>query len=149
MRSVTLLVFVLGLAISQPAEAQLLADTLYSWRGYLTKGTCRLLIYAGGPESDRDRVVVMQELAENKGPTVVSDIAFLTEAIARTYDIEPETAFWIVHWGAFSFEGAGGRRKELFLRATFKKTGQGRLGAPQWRVVEREDLDLYTDRAFR
>lgn len=133
-----------------PAEAQQLKDTLFVWQGYARPGTCRVRIYNAAPEIQRQHVVVVQELAENHGPTTISDTAYLVEEISRKFGLDPTSTYWVLHWGAFSFEGnRKNRQKELFLRATFRRTKGHRLGAPQWRVLRREDVEGYTDRHFR
>ncbi len=74
----------------------------------------------------------------------------LVELIGRKFEVDPAQAYWVCHWGAFSFEGAQpNKRKELFLRATFRRTKNQSLGTPSWRVVTREEVEEYTDRQFR
>ncbi|MDZ4698594.1 MAG: hypothetical protein SH809_02705 [Rhodothermales bacterium] len=139
--------FVAGL---HPAAAQVRTDSLFSWQGYARAGRCHIRIFEPAPDLDRQSVIVIRELADNSGPTTVNDIAYLVEEVSRGFALAPDSALWIVHWGAFSFEGAADASgKELFLRATFKKSEQGRLSAPQWRVISRNDVVEYTDRAFR
>ncbi|QXD13911.1 hypothetical protein GQ464_010595 [Rhodocaloribacter litoris] len=134
-----------------PAPAQLQTDTLFTWQGYDGAGTCRVRIYRMPPaEAHRTHVVVIQELAGNRGPTTVADARHLAEMIGRSFALDPAAAYWIFHWGAFSFEGARpASRKELFLRATFRRTGSHHLTSPTWRVVSREEVEEYTDRHFR
>ena len=133
-----------------PAHAQLLADTTLSWQGYQSDAQCRVLIYRGLPDAERRHTVVLQELARNDGPSTLHDARFLAELVSRRFSLAPAEAFWVYHWGAFSFEGAApDRDKELFLRATFRPNRSGSLGAPTWRVVSREDVEDLTDRHFR
>ncbi|WP_456424761.1 hypothetical protein [Rhodocaloribacter sp.] len=141
----------LTVPLAAPARAQLVADTLFAWKGYDGTGKCRVRIYKTPPSDEtRTHVVVIRELAENKGPSTVNDARHLAEMIGRTYGIDPTMAYWIFHWGAFSYEGARpNKRKELFLRATFRRTKTQRLGAPTWRVITREDVEDYTDRQFQ
>ncbi len=138
-------------AFAAPARAQLVADTLFTWKGYDGTGKCRIRIYKTPPsDEDRSHVVVIRELAENKGPATVNDARHLAEMIGRTYGIDPANAYWVFHWGAFSFEGARpNKRKELFIRATFRHGKSQRLGTPSWRVITREDVEDYTDRQFQ
>lgn len=138
-----------GLCTAAPARAQFAADTLFTWKGYGQASTTRLRIYDVPPTYDRDRVIVLTELAENPGVSTLNDVQFLAENIGRQYDIDPTTAYWIVHWGAFSYEGAKpSKRKELFLRASFSRTSTGRLSSPQWRAMQRDEVRTLTDRQF-
>ncbi len=141
---------VLASACAPPAFTQALVDTVYTWQGYVRTGTCHLRIYAAPPGEDRTRTVVVRELAENAGPSTVADARHLVELIGRHFEIDPTEATWVFHWGAFSFEGAGLRgRKELFLRATFRRLKSQNLSTPSWKVISREEVEAYTDRQFR
>ncbi len=133
------------------ARAQLAADTTLSWRGYARTAMCRVRIYAVPAEPDeRAHVVVLTELAENRGPSIVADASYLAERVGRRFGVAPAEAYWIFHWGAFSYAGAApAPRKELFLRATFSRTQSGRLGSPYWRVITEDELREMTDRQFR
>ncbi len=138
------------IACLNPSSAQVRADTLFTWQGYARAGQCHIRIFEPAPDLDRHSVVVIRELADNAGPSTVNDIAYLVEEVSRGFGLPPDSAFWIVHWGGFSFPGATETSgKELFLRATFKRSEQGRLGSPQWRLIGRNDVVEYTDRAFR
>ena len=144
------LFMVLLATAAHPASAQLLIDTVYTWQGYARAGTCHLRIYKTVPGEERTHAVVIREQAENDGPTTTSDARHLVELIGRQFDVDPARAYWVFHWGAFSFEGAEtNRRKELFLRATFRRNKNQSLGTPSWRVVSREEVEAYTDRQFR
>ncbi len=44
---------------------------------------------------------------------------------------------------------ASDRGKTLLLRATFRRTSSGSLGAPSWRVITSDALEDLTDRALR
>ena len=145
-----LLLCLLALGLAAPAAGQLVADTLFTWPAYARTGTCQLRIYQAPPGDDRTHTVVLRELAENRGPTTLDDARHLAEVIGRHYDLDPAAAYWVFHWGAFSFApGAAERRKEIFLRATFRRTSTYNLGTPRWRVVTREDVEELTDRLFR
>ena len=148
----TFLIVVLGVCVCpETAQAQLLADTTFTWQGYGHDGQCRVRIYRAGPEADdRTYVAVLRELAANRGPSTVDDARLLAELVGRQFDFDPATAYFIFHWGGFSFRGAdSGDEKELLLRASFRRTSSQRLGAPHWRIVTREDVEAYTDRQFR
>lgn len=93
--------------------------------------------------------MILDELADNKGTSITGDARHLVELIGRQLTFEPSETCWIFHWGAFSFEGAeNSTRKELFLRATFRRTKSGALGSPYWRVLSREEVEEYTDRCY-
>lgn len=152
MRCVLLCLFagLLGLAGPPQASAQLRADTVFTWRGYARASTCRLRIYATPSDEDRPHTIVLRELAENDGASTIADARHLVELVGRQFEIDPSEATWIFHWGAFSYEGAvPNKRKELFLRATFRWNKSGTLSTPSWRVVTREQVEDYTGRLFR
>ncbi len=152
MRRAFLCLFVglLSLAVAPQASAQLRADTVFTWRGYARASTCHLRIYATPSDEDRPHTVIIRELAENDGVSAVSDARHLVELVGRRFEIDPAEATWVFHWGAFSYEGAApNKRKELFLRATFRWNKSGTLSTPSWRVVTREQVEDYTDRLFR
>lgn len=130
-------------------RAQPLADTLFTWQGYGQEGRCRVQLFRTPPGTDRAYVVVLQELADNPGPSTVADARYLVEHLSRHFGFEPADAYWIFHWGAFSFSGARASSKELFLRATFSRTATGRLSAPRWQVITRAEVERLTDRQFR
>ena len=132
----------------QTATAQLQVDTLFTWQGYAQSGIARVHIYANTSNADRPRTLVVKEIAGNHGPSVVTELPYLAEEIGRFFNFDPVEAYWVLHWGAFSFEGAKPSKKELFLRATFKRTRTRQLGSPQWRVIEREEVEVLTDRNF-
>ncbi len=139
-----LLLLPTGLLYAQP-----LADTLFTWQGYRQEGRCRVLLFRTPPGTDRAYVVVLQELADNPGPSTVADARYLVERVSRHFGFEPAGAYWIFHWGAFSFPGAWASSKELFLRATFSRTKTGQLSAPRWHVITRVEVEQLTDRQFR
>ncbi|SHK61007.1 hypothetical protein [Rhodothermus profundi] len=128
--------------------AQPLIDTLFVWQGYRQEGRCRVQLYRTPPGTDRSYVVVLQELAENAGPSTIADARYLAERLSRQFGFNPTQAYWVFHWGAFSFRGARASAKELFLRATFSRSSSGRLSAPRWQVITRADVERLTDRQF-
>lgn len=137
------------LALAPHAHAQLLADTSFAWQSYSGVARCQLSIYAAAPGEDRSRVVVLRELAKNRGPSITADARHLAELIGRAHGIAPDDAYWVFHWGAFSFPEAADSRKEVFLRATFRQHSGGGFSTPSWRVISREETEELTDRAFR
>ena len=111
----------LGLVSPSQAKAQLQVDTVFTWRGYTRPATCHLRIYTSPTDDARPHTVLIRELAENAGGSTVSDARHLVELIGRRFAVDPAEAHWVFHWGAFSYAGATpDRRKELFLRATFR-----------------------------
>ena len=135
--------------ISHLAHGQLLSDTLFTWKGYASKpGICKLKLYKNPQQDKKKYTAVITELGENTGPSSVEDIGYLAEHIGRTYSVDPTQVYWVIHWGHFSFKEATESKKELFIRATFSRTSTQRIGAPQWRLITRKDIEKYTDRHF-
>lgn len=124
-------------------------DTTFTWRGYRHVSACRVLIFRSAPGASRAITVVLDELAENRGRSTLDDAPHLVELVARAFLVDPDSAFWIFHWGSFSFPEAEPSGKELFFRATFRRSDSGSLGPPFWRLVNRATVSEYTDRAYR
>lgn len=151
-----LLAFILALIPSVAAQTsrasaagQALVDTVFTWRNYDQSSRCRVRIYPCPPGDTRTHTVVLDELAANESRSTTSDAAHVAELIARQYHLDAVRTYWVFHWGAFSYAGAReSSRKELFLRATFRRTRSGMLGAPSWRVLTREELEEITDRRW-
>lgn len=145
----TLLLAPLLIGMALPARAQMLVDTTFTWRGYRHVSSCRVRIYPSITKAGRPVTVVLDELAENRGRTTLDDAPHLVELVARSFLVEPDSAFWIFHWGSFSFPKASSSDKELFFRATFRRSDSGSLGTPFWRLIDRATVIEYTDRAYR
>lgn len=129
------------------AEAQE-ADTLLTWRTYATDAVARVRIFPSN-DADRPRTAVVDELAENRAGLVTDDVRFLAETIGRTYGFDPAETFFVFRFSGASFCGGGdGGDKMLLLRATFSRSGTGRLNAPNWRVITRNELADLTDRGL-
>lgn len=143
-----LLCTALLLAAPPPAAAQLLADTTVTWQSYARDGTARARLYATPDDEDRSRVVVLTELAENDGPSTVQELRHLAELIGRRYGFDPASAYFVVHWGAHSYQGAEADDRDLLLRASFHRTSTGNLSSPNWYLLSREQLRELTDRQF-
>ncbi len=131
-----------------PVLGQQVTDSLFEWRGYIHPGKSRVQIYKTISDKNRTHVVILQEIAENKGPLVHDDLPYLVEEISRAYHLDASQIYWILHWGNFTFADTKSN-KELFLRATFKRKTNGQLSTPQWRLVRRADIEKMTDRQFR
>lgn len=143
-----LLTLVIVLMAEHPAHSQLLADTLFTWRGYTRQGICGFKLYKNPEQDAKGYTVILKELAENPGPSTIDEIGYLAERIGRIYDLDPTDAYWVSHWSHFSFNEASVSKKELFVRATFNWTATKRISAPKWRIIRREDIEKYTDRQF-
>ena len=132
----------------RPAAAQLLADTTVTWQSYHRDGTTRARVYATPADEERARLVVLTELAENRGPSTVAELRHLAELIGRERGFDPAKAYFVVHWGAHSYRGAEADDRELLLRAGFHRTSTGNLSSPNWYLLSREQLLELTDRHF-
>lgn len=133
-----------------PLTAQPIADTTFTWRGYTHESHTHLQLYPGPPrDENRDHTVVLRELAANRGPTVLDDIGYVAEQVGRTFGVDPARVAWVVHWGAFSYDGAAPSGKEVLVRVTFRRTSTGRLSAPYWRVITPADLRALTAERYR
>lgn len=141
---------VLGSILSLTATAQPRVDTTVTWRSYSHTGTTQVQVYPGPPDEEETHTIVVKELAENRGPSTVKDVQYLADLIGRRLGVDPTQAYWVLHWGGFSFEGADpGADKALFLRATFNRTQSGNLSSPYWNVVSETDVRELTDRRWR
>ena len=98
-RALPCLLVILLATTAHPASAQLLADTVFTWQGYTRTATCHLRIYKTAPGEERTHTVVIGERAESDGPSTTSDARHLVELIGRQFDVNPDQAYWIFHWG--------------------------------------------------
>ena len=147
--AVSLAMLAVLLLAARPACAQPLADTLVSWRGYARVSTAQVQVYPAPPGDERrDRTIVIRELAGSRGPSTVDDVSYLADLVGRHLRLDPARAYWILHWGAFSFPDAQDG-KELFLRVTFRRTSSGRLSSPHWRALSHVDVLELTDRRYQ
>ena len=114
----------------------LFVDTIHHYQNPALQtddGFCRLRIYA----ADAATVVVISELAENPGVSVTNAAAALATEIARIYDLETVTTFWVEHYGAFSYTASGG--DETFDLVTF--TWRNRTASNvQWKRLTADEL---------
>jgi hypothetical protein len=145
-----LLVSALGLLPALPAAAQPQTDTTITWRSYSRTGTAQVAVYPGPPDDEETHTIVIKELARNRGPSTVDDFQYLADLVGRRLGVDPTMAYWVLHWGGFSFEGADpDADKALFLRATFNRTESGNLSSPYWDVVSATDVRALTDRRWK
>jgi hypothetical protein len=139
----------LGLLLTGPTHAQPQTDTTVTWRGYSRTGTAEVQVYPGPPDEEETHTIVVRELAKNRGPSTIEDFQYLADLVGRQLGINPTTAYWVLHWGSFSFEGAEpDADKALFLRATFNRTESGNLSSPYWNVASKTDVRELTDRRW-
>lgn len=140
----------LGLLLLRPAAAQPQTDTTLTWRSYSRTGTVQVQVYPGPPDDEEEHTIVLRELAENKGPSTVEDLQYLADLVGRHLGVDPTRAYWVLHWGGFSFQGATpDADKALFLRATFNRTQSGNLSSPYWSVISETDVRELTDRRWQ
>ncbi|MCS3646117.1 hypothetical protein [Salinibacter ruber] len=141
---------VLGLVLLRPAAAQPQTDTTLTWRSYSRIGTVQVQVYPGPPDDEEEHTIVLRELAENEGPSTVDDLQYLADLVGRQLGVDPTRAYWVLHWGGFSFRGADpDADKALFLRATFNRTQSNTLSSPYWSVISETDVRELTDRRWR
>lgn len=139
-----LAVVLIPTALSQPQT-----DTTLTWRSYSRTGTAEVEVYPGPPDDEETHTIVLREVAENRGPSTVEDLQYLADLVGRRLSIDPTAAYWVLHWGGFSFEGADpDDDKALFLRATFNRTKSGNLSSPYWNVISETDVRELTDRRW-
>lgn len=140
----------LGSVLALAAHAQPRTDTTVTWRSYSRSGTTQVQVYPGPPDDEETHTLVVRELAENQGPSTVEDFQYLADLVGRQLGIDPTQAYWVLHWGGFSFEGADtDADKAIFLRATFNRTQSGNLSSPYWDVISETDVRELTDRRWR
>jgi hypothetical protein len=145
-----LVLTVVGVLCAPPTYAQPQTDTTVTWRSYSRTGTAQVQVYPGPPDEEETHTVVVKELAENEGPSTVDDFQYLADLVGRRLGMDPTQAYWVLHWGGFSFEGADpDADKALFLRATFNRTKSGNLSSPYWDVISETDVRELTDRRWR
>lgn len=143
------LLLLLGFCLPIAASAQPLTDTTITWRSYSHTGTADVGVYPGPPDEEETHTIVLRELAENRGPSTVEDVQYVADLVGRRFGIDPTTAYWVIHWGGFSFKGADpDAEKALFLRATFNRTESGTLSSPYWSVITETDVRELTDRRW-
>ncbi len=148
-RRVFAVLLLLGFCLTTGALAQPQTDTTITWRSYSHTGTAAVEIYPGPPDEEETHTILLRELAKNRGPSTVKDLQYLADLVGRRFGIDPTTAYWVLHWGGFSFKGADPETdKALFLRATFNRTKSGNLSSPYWNVISESDVRKLTDRRW-
>lgn len=144
---ISLVMLLAWLCPATPICGQATVDTTFTWQAYAREGTLDVRIFENRSDTSRPHTVVIRELARNEGPTTVADARHLVELLGRHFSMAPELVTWIFHWGSFSFPEARGP-KQLFLRATFRRTKSGAVSTPSWRVLSREEVEELTGRRY-
>ena len=138
----------LVLAADVRAQSGPLHDEELSWRTYASTRSARVRVYAS-PDERRPRTVVVDDVATNGG-AITDEATFVADLVGREIGFDPTEATFVFRYTPASFvEGGRDGGKTLLLRATFRRSSSGTLGAPEWRVLTPEALDDLTDRAFR
>lgn len=136
------------LAPAAAAQGGPLHDEEVTWRTYAAERSARVRVYAA-PDERRPVTAVVDDVAANGG-AVTGEAAFVADLVGRTFGFDPTEATFVFRYTPASFvEGAPDGGKTLLLRATFRRSSSGTLGAPSWRVVTPDAMDDLTDRAFR
>jgi hypothetical protein len=143
-----LLVGLLALVAVPVASGQVLSDTLFTWRAYAREGTTRITVYRNPADDDRPHTIVIREMAANRGPATTTDARHLVELVGRQFSLDPTEVTWVFHWGSFSFADAAESRREVLLRATFRRLPSGNLSTPSWRILARPEVEALTARRF-
>lgn len=78
-------------------------DVEYRYTGFNGElnGKCRLLII----EREVEHLVILQELADNKGPSVTNRSAHIITQVCKTYQLDPRRAVFLEH--ALPIPGVG------------------------------------------
>lgn len=141
LRTAALLVLLPAATAAQPA------DTLVTWQTYGQEGVARVQAFESN-DDDRPWTAVVDELAENGAGLVTDDVRFFVETYGRGVGLDPAGVAFVFRFNGASFCEGGPEGKTLLLRATFTRTKTGRLSAPNWRVLSRDELAELTDRAL-
>jgi hypothetical protein len=131
-------------------HAQALTDTLITWQGGgFKKSSCRIQIYPADVRETRgkEKVVIIHEIAENKGATSFEDAKVVVETLETQMGINPETTLFIHFLSGTSFEGSNDNKMLLF-KTTYNRQENGRLSAPNWKLVSAAEVLEFTDRRF-
>ena len=148
------LLFVLLVVLSvhsAAAQGGPLHDQDVTWRSYEADGsrTARVRVFASGDER-RPHTVVVDDRASNGRAPITDEAPYVAETIAREIGFDPTEATFVFRFTEAAFaENGSDRGKALLVRATFRRTASGSLGAPSWYVITPEALEDLTDRAMR
>ncbi|MEM6327564.1 MAG: hypothetical protein AAF791_10640 [Bacteroidota bacterium] len=150
MRALWLLLAVL-FAAPIPSAQSAMHDQDVTWRSYDLgqQRSARVRVFAS-EDQRRPRTVVIDDRAGNGRAPITDEAPFVAETVAREIGFDPTEATFVFRFTAGSFvEDGSDRGKALLVKATFRRTASGILGAPAWRVITSEALEDLTDRAMR
>ena len=136
-----------------PAAAQdgPLHDQEVTWQGYGAEQAraARVRVFLCDDER-RPHTVVVDDRAGNGATPVTDEAPYVAETIGRTLGFDPTAATFVFRFTEAAFtDGGSDAGKALLVRATFRRTSSGSLGAPTWHVITREALEDLTDRQMR
>lgn len=139
-----------GLLLAAGASAQTnpTYDDTISWRTYAASREARVRVYLCDDEA-RPRTVVIDDRASNRG-VLTDEAQYVADLVGRERGFDPTEATFVFRFTPAAFHpDASENGKTLLLRATFRRTNSGALGAPAWRVITSDALAELTDRALR
>lgn len=126
-------------------------DGEVAWRSY-DAGVSRSARVRIFPHDDerRPRTVVVDDRASNGRSPITDEAPYLAETIGREMGFDPTRATFVFRFTEAAFvEGGSDRGKALLVKATFRRTASGSLGAPSWHLLTPEALEDLTDRQMR
>lgn len=120
-----------------------LTDTLHEYiaPGHTIVSRCRLRIYV---QTGR-KVVVLTEIAENRGMSITNASDHLATEICLHYDLNPDNTIWIEHYTPDSYAGRG--KDESFDLVRFGWDTSKRIATahdPDWRRLTIEEVETMT-----
>lgn len=145
------LLIVLLAAPLASAQGSPLHDREVTWRSYDNGRTraARARVFPS-PDERRPYAVVLDDRAANGRAPITEEARYVAETVARQFGLDPEQSVFVFRYTAASFAAdADDRGRAVLLRATFRRTSTGGLGAPAWRVLTPDALDELTDRGLR
>ncbi|MEL6614265.1 MAG: hypothetical protein AAFQ43_00930 [Bacteroidota bacterium] len=135
-------------ALAQDIEPH---DGEVTWRSYDARGirSARVRVFPCEDER-RPRTVVVDDRASNGRAPITDEAPYLAETIGRELGFDPTQATFVFRFTEAAFvEGGSDRGKALLVKATFRRTASGSLGAPSWHLLTPEALEDLTDRQMR
>lgn len=136
------------IAVAQDVERH---DGDVTWRSYEAGGsrTARVRVFPTDDER-RPRTVIVDDRAANGRTPITDEAPFLAETIGRELGFDPTEATFVFRFTEAAFvDGGSDRGKALLVKATFRRTASGSLGAPAWHLLTPEALEDLTDRQMR
>ena len=122
-----------------------------TWQSYEAGGSrsARVRVFPRDDER-RPRTVVVDDRASNGRSPITDEAPYLAETIGRQLGFDPTEATFVFRFTQAAFvEDGTDRGKALLVKATFRRTASGSLGAPAWHVITPEALEDLTDRQMR